>query len=88
MHGRAQIVSSLPAFNKKLTRQRKLQRKRQRSPLQGVERRRLGEDGNATAEISTANLEGVVRQVTNILVAVEQDTMVLTLATNSLNPKC
>ena len=83
-HAATQIVSSLPEFNKKLTQKRNTRRSRRKS--QQGPRRSLGE-GNATAkEISTARLEGVVRKVTNVLVAVEQDTMVLTLAL-TLNPK-
>ena len=62
----------MPDFNRKLR-----QQKRSKRGGENSQRRNLGIASSATSkDISTSKLEGVVRRVTDILVAVEQDTMV------------
>ena len=62
----------MPDFNRKLR-----QQKRSKRGDENSQRRNLGVASSAISkDISTSKLEGVVRRVTDILVAVEQDTMV------------
>ena len=71
-----QIVSSLPRFNKRLRKRNKRGGKR-RQQNQGTDSRRFLQVKNASVvAIDPRKLELVVREVTNTIVASEQDAMV------------